>query len=167
METRAAIQSLESVMWRGQVLTATAHELVEGMEEPGSEPSDRPAVPSDARTVSGHRRARARARSVAAACWLSAAQVCGVLLGLYAIFFDRLTNVGLLVAASGASLHPTRLGLAVAVIRLVAYLLGVASMGVIAQAPLAARFTTWCGPPRSARPRAGRGLSRRRKRSGE
>ena len=32
---------------------------------------------------------------------LSAAQVCGVLLGLYAIFFDRLTNVGLLVAAVG------------------------------------------------------------------
>ena len=33
--------------------------------------------------------------------WLSAAQVCGVLLGLYAIFFDRLTNVGLSVAAVG------------------------------------------------------------------
>jgi hypothetical protein len=32
---------------------------------------------------------------------LSAAQVCGVLLGLYAIFVDKLTNVGLLVAALG------------------------------------------------------------------
>jgi len=32
---------------------------------------------------------------------LSAVQLCGVLLCLYAIFVDRLTNVGLLVAALG------------------------------------------------------------------
>ena len=34
----AAIQELESVMWRVGVLTATAHELVEDMEEPGRKP---------------------------------------------------------------------------------------------------------------------------------
>ena len=98
----AAIQELESVMWRVGVLTATAHELVEGMEEPGSEPSDRPAVLSDARelvtVIDVHERERELWPPHA---WLSAAQVCGVLLGLYAIFFDRLTNVGLLVAAVG------------------------------------------------------------------
>ena len=98
----AAIQELESVMWRVGVLTATAHELVEDMEEPGSAPSDRPAVLSDARelvtVIDVHERERELWPPHA---WLSAAQVCGVLLGLYAIFFDRLTNVGLLVAAVG------------------------------------------------------------------
>ena len=98
----AAIQELESVMWRVGVLTATAHELVEDMEEQGSVPSDRPAVLSDARelvtVIDVHERERELWPPHA---WLSAAQVCGVLLGLYAIFFDRLTNVGLLVAAVG------------------------------------------------------------------
>lgn len=98
----AAIQELESVMWRVGVLTATAHELVEDMEEPGSEPSPRPAVLSDARelvkVIDVHERERELWPPHG---WLSAAQVCGVLLGLYAIFFDRLTNVALLVAAVG------------------------------------------------------------------
>ena len=40
----AAVQELERVMWRVGVLTATAHELVEDMEEPGSELSPRPPV---------------------------------------------------------------------------------------------------------------------------
>ena len=101
-QREAAIQELESVMWRVGVLTATAHELVEDMEEPGSEPSPRPAVLSDARelvkVIDVHERERELWPPHG---WLSAAQVCGVLLGLYAIFFDRLTNVALLVAAVG------------------------------------------------------------------
>jgi hypothetical protein len=99
----AAILELESVMWRVGVLTATAHELVEDMEEePGNEVSPRPAVVADARelvkVIDDHERERELwpPRS-----WLLAAQVCGVLLGVYAIFFDRLTNLGLLVAAVG------------------------------------------------------------------
>jgi hypothetical protein len=98
----AAVQELESVMWRVGVLTATAHELVEDMEEPGTELSPRPAVLSDARelvkVIDVHERERELWPPRA---WLLAAQLCGVLLGLYAIFFDRLTNVGLLAAAIG------------------------------------------------------------------
>ena len=89
-------------MWRVGVLTATAHELVEDMEEPGAELSPPPAVLSDARelvkVIEVHERELAawpRRR------WLLAAQLCGVALGLYAIFVDQLANVGLLVAALG------------------------------------------------------------------
>ena len=98
----AAVLELERVMWRVGVLTATAHELVEDMEEPGNEVSPRPAVVADARelvkVIDDHERERELwpPRS-----WLYAAQAGGVLLGLYAIFFDRLTNIGLLVAAVG------------------------------------------------------------------
>lgn len=98
----AAVQELESVMWRVGVLTATAHELVEDMEAPGSELSPPPAVLSDARelvkVIDVHERERELWPPPAL---LSAAQVCGVLLGLYAIFVDKLTNVGLLVAVLG------------------------------------------------------------------
>jgi hypothetical protein len=98
----AAIQELESVLWRVGVLTATAHELVEDMEVPGSELSPPPAVLSDARqlvkVIDVHERERELWPPRA---WLFAAQFCGVLLGLYAIFVDKLTNVGLLVAALG------------------------------------------------------------------
>jgi hypothetical protein len=98
----AAIQELESVMWRVGVLTATAHELVEDMEAPGSESSPTPAVLSDARelvkVIDVHERARDLwpPRNV-----LLALQFCGVALGVYAILVDQLTNVGLLVAALG------------------------------------------------------------------
>lgn len=98
----AAIQELESVLWRVGVLTATAHELVEDMEVPGSELSPPPAVLSDARelvkVIDVHERERELWPPRA---WLFAAQFCGVLLSLYAIFVDKLTNVGLLVAALG------------------------------------------------------------------
>jgi hypothetical protein len=98
----AAIQELESVLWRVGVLTATAHELVEDMEVPGSELSPPPAVLSDARelvkVIDVHERERELCPPRA---WLFAAQFCGVLLSLYAIFIDKLTNVGLLVAALG------------------------------------------------------------------
>ena len=98
----AAIQELESVMWRVGLLTATAHELVEDIEVPGSELSPAPAVLSDARELVKVIDVHERERDL----WppralLSAAQLFGVLLGLYAIFVDRLTNVGLLVAALG------------------------------------------------------------------
>jgi hypothetical protein len=98
----AAIQELESVMWRVGVLTATAHELVEDMEVPGRDSSPPPAVLSDARelvqVIDVHDRERELwpSRSL-----LSAVQFCGVLLCLYAVFVDKLTNVGLLVAALG------------------------------------------------------------------
>lgn len=98
----AAIQELESVMWRVGVLTATAHELVEDMEVAGGESSPPPAVLSDARelvkVIDVHERERELwpPRSL-----LAAVQLCGVLLGLYAILVDKLTNVGLLVAALG------------------------------------------------------------------
>ena len=98
----AAVQELESVMWRVGVLTSTAHELVEDMDTPGSELFPPPAVLSDARelvkVIDVHERERELWTPRAL---LSAAQVCGVLLGLYAIFVDKLTNVGLLVAALG------------------------------------------------------------------
>ena len=98
----AAIQELESVLWRVGVLTATAHELVEDMEVPRTELSPQPAVLSDARelvkVIDVHERQREMWPSHAV---LFAAQVCGLLLGLYAIFVDRLTNVGLLIAALG------------------------------------------------------------------
>ena len=98
----AAIQELESVMWRVGVLTATAHELVEDMEVPGNEASPPPAVLSDARelvkVIDVHERDRELWPSHA---WLSAVQLFGVVLGVYAIFVDRLTNVGLLVVALG------------------------------------------------------------------
>ena len=98
----AAIQELERVMWRVGVLTATAHELVEDIEVPGDASSHRPAVLSDARelvkVIDVHERERELwpSRTV-----LSAVQFSGVLLGLYAIFVDQLTHVGLLVAALG------------------------------------------------------------------
>jgi hypothetical protein len=89
-------------MWRVGVLTSTAHELVEDMDAPGSELSPPPAVLSDARelvkVIDVHERERELWPPRAL---LSAAQVCGVLLVLYAIFVDKLTNVGLLVAALG------------------------------------------------------------------
>ena len=98
----AAIQELESVLWRVGVLTATAHELVEDMEVPGNELSPAPAVLSDARelvkVIDVHERERELWPPRAL---LSAAQFCGVVLGVYAIFVDKLTNVGLLVAALG------------------------------------------------------------------
>jgi hypothetical protein len=98
----AAIQELESVMWRVGVLTATAHELVEDMEVPGTEASSPPAVLSDARdlvkVIDVHERDRELWPSHSL---LFAVQLCGVLLGVYAIFVDKLTNVGLLVAALG------------------------------------------------------------------
>lgn len=98
----AAIQELERVMWRVGVLTATAHELVEDMEVPGSELSPPPPVLSDARelvkVIDVHERERELWPPRA---WLSAAQACGVLLGVYAIFVDKLSNVGLLVVALG------------------------------------------------------------------
>jgi hypothetical protein len=98
----AAIQELESVMWRVGVLTATAHELVEDMEVPASESSPAPAVLSDARelvkVIDVHDRDRELWPSHSL---LFAVQSCGVLLGLYALFVDKLTNVGLLVAALG------------------------------------------------------------------
>jgi hypothetical protein len=98
----AAIQELESVMWRVGVLTATAHELVEDMEAPGSESTPTPAVLSDARelvkVIDVHERAR---EAWPPPALLIAVQFSGVALCLYAIFVDRLTNVGLLVAALG------------------------------------------------------------------
>jgi hypothetical protein len=98
----AAVQELESVLWRVGVLTATAHELVEDMEVPGSELSPPPAVLSDARELVKVIEVHERERELwPPRAWLSAAQFCGVLLGLYAIFADKLTNVGLLVAALG------------------------------------------------------------------
>ena len=107
----AAIQELESVLWRVGVLTATAHELVEDIEVPGSELSPQPAVLSDARelvkVIDVHERERQLWPPRSA---LYAAQACGVLLGLYAIFVDKLTNVGLLVAAVGLLLIRRVLG---------------------------------------------------------
>jgi hypothetical protein len=98
----AAIQELESVLWRVGVLTATAHELVEDIDVPAREVSPPPPVLSDARelvkVIDVHGRERAMWPPRAA---LTAVQLCGVLLGAYAIFVDRLTNVGLLVAALG------------------------------------------------------------------
>ena len=98
----AAIQELESVMWRVGVLTATAHELVEDMDVPESESSSAPAVLSDARDLVKVIDVHEREREL----WppqslLFAVQLCGILLGVYAIFVDKLTNVGLLVAALG------------------------------------------------------------------
>lgn len=98
----AATQELERVMWRVGVLTATAHELVEDMEVPGGESSPPPAVLSDARelvkVIDAHERERDLWPSHA---WLSAFQLLGIVLVVYAIFFDKLTNIGLLVAALG------------------------------------------------------------------
>jgi len=98
----AAIQELERVMWRVGVLTATAHELVEDIEVPGDASSRPPAVLSDARelvkVIDVHERERELWPSRAV---LSAVQLSGVLLGVYAIFVDQLTHVGLLVAALG------------------------------------------------------------------
>jgi len=90
------------VMWRVGVLTATAHELVEDMEVPERESSSPPAVLSDARdlvkVIDVHDRNRELWPSGAV---LSAVQLCGVVLCVYAIFVDKLANVGLLVAALG------------------------------------------------------------------
>ena len=98
----AAIQELERVMWRVGVLTATAHELVEDIEVPGDVSARQPAVLSDARelvkVIDVHERERELWPSRAV---LSAVQLSGVLLGVYAIFVDQLTHVGLLVAALG------------------------------------------------------------------
>jgi hypothetical protein len=98
----AAVQELESVLWRVGLLTSTAHELVEDIEVSGSEPSPPPAVLSDARELVRVIDVHEREREL----WppssvLVALQVCGIALGAYAIFVDRLTNVGLLVAALG------------------------------------------------------------------
>lgn len=98
----ASVQELESVLWRVGVLTATAHELVEDMEVLGSELSPPPAVLSDARGLVTAIDAHERERNLwppSAVLW--AAQICGLGLGVYAIFIDRLTNVGLLVGALG------------------------------------------------------------------
>jgi hypothetical protein len=98
----ASVQELESVLWRVGVLTATAHELVEDMEVLGSELSPPPAVLSDARGLVTAIDAHERERNLwppSSVLW--AAQVCGLGLGVYAIFIDRLTNVGLLVGAVG------------------------------------------------------------------
>jgi len=98
----AAIQELESVMWRVGVLTATAHELVEDMDAPGSEVPDPPAVLADARELVKVIDTHERERDLwPPRTFLLALQFCGVALFLYAIFFDRLTNVGLIVAALG------------------------------------------------------------------
>jgi hypothetical protein len=98
----AAIQELERVMWRVGVLTATAHELVEDIEVPGDVSARQPAVLSDARelvkVIDVHERQRELWPSRAV---LSAVQLSGILLGVYAIFVDQLTHVGLLVAALG------------------------------------------------------------------
>ena len=107
----ASVQELESVLWRVGVLTATAHELVEDLEVPGSELSPPPAVLSDARELVKVIDAHGRERDL----WppssvLSIAQFCGLGLGLYAIFIDRLTNVGLLVGALGLLLIRRALG---------------------------------------------------------
>jgi len=98
----ATVQELESVLWRVGVLTATAHELVEDIEVPGGGVSPPPAVLSDARELVKVIDAHGRERDL----WppssvLFTAQVCGVGLAVYAIFIDRLTNVGLLVGALG------------------------------------------------------------------
>ena len=98
----ATVQELESVLWRVGVLTATAHELVEDIEVSGAELSRPPAVLNDARelvkVIDVHERERELWPSPSV---LAAVQVCGVGLALYAIFVDRLTNVGLLVVALG------------------------------------------------------------------
>jgi len=107
----ATVQELERVLWRFGLLTATAHELVEDIEGPGSELSPPPAVLSDARELVKAIDVHEREREL----WppralLSAAQFCGVVLGLYAIFIDRLMNVGLLVGALGLLLIRRVLG---------------------------------------------------------
>ncbi len=98
----ATIQELERVMWRVGLLTATAHELVEDLEVPGNELSPPPPVLSDARdlveVIDVHERERELWPTPAV---LSAMQLFGLSLGVYAIFIDRLTNVGLLVGALG------------------------------------------------------------------
>jgi len=101
----ATIQELESVLWRVGVLTAAAHELVEDLEDaevPGKKLSPPPAVLSDARELVEVIDAHGREREL----WpppavLSAAQLFGLSLAVYAIFFDRLSNVGLLIGALG------------------------------------------------------------------
>ena len=107
----ATVQELESVLWRVGVLTATAHELVEDIEVPGGGVSPPPAVLSDARELVKVIDAHGRERDL----WppssvLFTAQVCGVGLAVYAIFIDRLTNVGLLVGALGLLLIRRVLG---------------------------------------------------------
>jgi hypothetical protein len=101
----ATIQELERVLWRVGLLTATVHELVEDIDDsamPGSELSPPPAVLSDARklveVIDVHERELELWPPPAV---LSAVQLCGLALGVYAIFIDRLTNVGLLVGALG------------------------------------------------------------------
>jgi hypothetical protein len=98
----ATVQELESVLWRVGLLTSTAGELVEDIDVPGSELSPPPAVLSDARELVKVIELHEREREV----WpplvvLTAVQACGLGLALYAIFIDRLTNVGLLVGALG------------------------------------------------------------------
>jgi hypothetical protein len=107
----ATVQELESVLWRVGLLTATAHELVDDIEVPGSELSSPPPVVSDARELVKVIDAHARERDL----WppssvLLAAQVCGLGLGVYAIFVDKLANVGLLVGALGLLLIRRVLG---------------------------------------------------------
>ena len=98
----ATVQELESVLWRVGLLTSTAHELVEDIEVSGSELSPPPAVLSDARELVKVIDVHDRERELwppSSVLW--ALQVCGLGLGVYAIFIDRLTNVGLLVGALG------------------------------------------------------------------
>jgi hypothetical protein len=107
----ATVKELESVLWRVGLLTATAHELVEDIEVSRSELSPPPAVVSDARELVKVIGVHEREREL----WppssvLSAAQVCGLSLAVYAIFIDRLTNVGLLVGALGLLLIRRVLG---------------------------------------------------------
>ena len=98
----ATAQELERVLWRVGLLTATAHELVEDIDAPGSGLSPPPSVVSEARelvkVIDVHERERELwpPRAV-----LSAVQLCGLGLLVYAIFVDRLSNVGLLVGALG------------------------------------------------------------------
>ena len=98
----ATVQELERVLWRVGLLTATAHELVEDIEASGSELSPQHAVLSDARELVKVIDAHEREREL----WppralLLAVQFCGLGLAVYAIFIDRLSNVGLLVGALG------------------------------------------------------------------
>lgn len=107
----ATVQELESVLWRVGVLTATAHELVEDIEASRSELSPPPDVLSDARELVRVIDVHEREREL----WpppfvLTAAQVCGLGLGVYAIFVDRLANVGFLVVALGLLLSRRVLG---------------------------------------------------------
>jgi hypothetical protein len=84
----ASVQELESVLSRVERLTVTARELSEDLEVRGR------VIPLTKLGVRGREQRRPRAM-------IAAAQLGGVGLGVYAIFVDKLTNIGLLVAALG------------------------------------------------------------------